>query len=187
MTVNEGLEAIKKLLFADVPPPVVPVAPAVLAADPMTAACQACIDAGVPEPCLSTCKACIVDMSEENRLACIEACKTLANDPVFGELCKACITALGGSVAPAEAPQDMSQFKAEFDLFKTEFAAHKAELTHVKTDFATAKETIANQDLAFKKMLEVVEALSKVEVAKPAQEQVSFEKMTPLEKFRASK
>lgn len=189
MNAKEGIEAIKKILFGDDTPPVPPVAPVVLAVDPITAACQACIDAGVPEPCLSACQACVVDMSQENMKACIEACKALENDPVFGEVCKACISLMSPEIIadPAQ-PMDMNnQFTKDFAAFKVEFESHKQAFDQVKLDFAAANDKISKQDEAIKGLLTVVENLAKIEVAAPAQAPVDFENMTPLQKFRATK
>lgn len=191
MTAQEGIDKIKNLIFGNEPvmAPAVPVAPVALA-DPMTAACQACIDAGVPEPCLSTCQACITDMSPENIAACLAACQSLASDPAFGEVCSACVTALGGQAeAPAEAPADLgAAFQAEFAQFKSDFDTHKNAFTQIQSDFAAARETITKQDEAIKGLLEVVQQLSNTAVAQPAQAPASFESHNPaLDEYRKAK
>lgn len=73
------------------------------------------------------------------------------------------------SVSPVE--DEMGAFKSEFEAFKNDFTSHKLAFTQIATDFAAAKETITKQDEAIKGLLSVVEQLSKVPTANPAEPQ----------------
>lgn len=74
----------------------------------------------------------------------------------------------------------LSQMKKEFEAFKTEFETYKANFEKVSVKADTQLK--ANEEL-----VKLVEFLSEQPVTSPAQVQVDFEKLSPLEKFRLQK
>jgi len=178
MTPKEGLEAIKKLLFTDNPAPVIPAPVA-----PVALATEYKLEDGTPVS---------IDKLEAGGIV------TIAGAPAPDGQLKledgTALTIVGGMISivtpvtPVEPPMDLSkQFAADFAAFKVDFESHKLAFTKVQADFAAANETIGKQDLAIKGLLEVVTTLAKTDVANPVETPVDFEKLTPIQKFRATK
>ena len=118
------------------------------------AACQACIEAAVPEPCLSACQtcaaaceACIADMSPENMAACVTACETCLNEcnkligePAYGAVCQACADtcktciSLMGAAKDAEPRPDMVAMSEQLQAVKAENETLKLSIDALQHD-----------------------------------------------------
>ena len=176
MTAKEGIEAIKKLLFSD---PAAPVpAPAPVAAAPVKMEQVSTVDGVV----LS------IDKKEVGGSVMIDGvaapdAEYQLNDGTFLTVAGGLITAV--ETKGSEAVDDpnavaMAAFKLEFESFKGEFSQHKQAFAAVQNELATNK-------AAFAQLMQVVETMSNASVQQPVNVPKTFNEMSPVEKFRASK
>lgn len=81
----------------------------------------------------------------------------------------------------------MKKLPGKFSEMEQVFAAAKTDIDELKATIADQKNTIEKQAETLKQMFSLVETIANSSVQQPTEPVKSFEEMSPLEKFRASK
>jgi len=81
----------------------------------------------------------------------------------------------------------MKKLPGMFSDFQQGFAAAKTDIAQLKQTIAEQKNTIAKQTETLKQMFSLVETIANTSVEQPVEKVKTFEEMSALEKFRASK
>ena len=81
----------------------------------------------------------------------------------------------------------MSNLIGMFSDFQQGFAAAKTDIAQLKQTIAEQKNTIDKQSETLKQMFSLMETIANTSVQQPTEKVKSFEEMSALEKFRASK
>jgi hypothetical protein len=81
----------------------------------------------------------------------------------------------------------MKKLPGMFSDFQQGFAAAKTDIAQLKQTVADQKNTIDKQSETLKQMFSLVETIANSSVQQPTEKVKSFEEMSALEKFRASK
>lgn len=185
MTIKEALEKIRTMVFADMPND--PVAPTEQAPAPNANKDAAFVEYKTKDGVVVS-----IDKLEvggqvvvngapaaDGELILEDGTKLSISGGVISELEK------GEEVAPVaeEQPmmkQDQKVMGNKFSEIEQSFASHKTEVEKLKT-------TIDSQAQTIKEMFALVEKIANTSIEKPIEKTRSFEEMTPLEKFRATK
>jgi uncharacterized coiled-coil protein SlyX len=81
----------------------------------------------------------------------------------------------------------MKKLPGMFSDFQQGFAAAKTDIAQLKKTIAEQKNTIDKQSETLKQMFSLMETIANTSVQQPTEKVKSFEEMSALEKFRASK
>ena len=176
MTSKEAIEKISKMIFGDVPSdpkPVPAVEPAkfadyktkdgvVLSIDKVEVGGSVVLN-GQP--------------AADGEYILEDATKISVSGGVISEVEK------GEEVPPVpgvEMPEEMKQLPSKFSEMQSGFDAQKSEIDELKKVVEHQKETI-------KEMFALVEKLAEAPIEKPTEKVKTFDEMSPLEQFRATK
>jgi hypothetical protein len=185
MTIKEALEKIRTMVFADMPND--PVAPTDQAPAPNANKDAAFVDYKTKDGVVVS-----IDKLEvggqvvangvpaaDGELVLEDGTKLSISGGVISEL------EIGEEVAPVaeEQPmmkQDQKILGNKFSEIEQSFQSHKEDVSKIKTTIDSQAETI-------KQMFSLLEKIANTSIEKPIEKTKSFDEMTPLEKFRATK